>query len=185
LEQGANVNGTVESNAGYQETTLHICACNHNDSFIEHLIQKGADIHRLDEVGDSPLAKAIRYNKVQAAKTLLEYGAKFQANYTYALTYLIPHCRHMVALLVEWGLDVHSFDDRDYRNPPWLNDAILLENVEAVECLLELGANPSNESYDNYNAFRINAKMHSMFGKHIDAVDEYNMLRRLKILCLV
>ena len=185
LSQGADVNGLAEENLWYQGSTLHVCARNHNAGLIPLLVHLGARIEQTDGVRDTPLATAVRHNHEEAARVLLEHGALFCHNHLYALTLLHKHCRRMVALLVEWGVDVHSFDEKDYRNPTWLNDTILLENFEAARTLMELGANPFVQSFDNYNAFRVNVKMQLMFCKYCSDLDRHHLIRRTSLLNLI
>lgn len=60
----------------FKVTPLHIAAFNGNIRLIRLLIENGADVNAVDEMGRTPLKMArSRFNK-EAEKILLEHGAK-------------------------------------------------------------------------------------------------------------
>lgn len=77
LDAGADPNDK-ESTAG--ATPLHFAVEKDNATIINHLLAKGADIEAIDEDEDTPLMRAAKEYKLNAAEALLKKGANAQKN---------------------------------------------------------------------------------------------------------
>lgn len=73
IEKGANVNCRTEFN----NTCLNLAIIYSSSSSICHLLlENGADINAVDDNDETPLHKAIFYNRFSLAKALIDLGAK-------------------------------------------------------------------------------------------------------------
>lgn len=72
LDAGADVN---LQQAKYGWTLLHITIRRGRDAMVQLLIDKGADLNRIDGVGWTPLMESIMDDKPALCKLLLEHGA--------------------------------------------------------------------------------------------------------------
>lgn len=73
IQKGANVNCRTEFN----NTCLNLAIIYSSSSSICHLLlENGADINAVDDNDETPLHKAIFYNRFSLAKDLIDLGAK-------------------------------------------------------------------------------------------------------------
>lgn len=66
----------IDSKDKFGRTPLHIAACKDNLDCLKLIISAGAEINSQSVSGETPLIKAIRFNKYSNTKILLRYGAE-------------------------------------------------------------------------------------------------------------
>lgn len=118
-------------------TALHTVAIKGSPAMIHILLDAGADINMGDARGFTPLHEAVRYQKLPTARALLERNASIKANIDLGGTPIDFAFRsvEMVKLLVEFGADVNSINDRD----GLLHNACSIGNSGLVAYLIQLG----------------------------------------------
>jgi ankyrin repeat protein len=77
IDGGEDVNGTSGT---LPFSHLHRCVINNRYDFIEILVQRGADVHKLDPKGRTPLLTALVRGDLQAVQTLVALGAELRAS---------------------------------------------------------------------------------------------------------
>ena len=117
-------------------------ACLHTDDpdEVRQLLDRGDDIHAIDERGQSPLYIACQMNHVRAATLLLDRGADVEQGRTGGASPLILACMRgrfdVVTLCLDNGADV----DRASQGYSPLNFASLYGHSSIVSLLLDRGA---------------------------------------------
>ncbi|KAL2784708.1 hypothetical protein BJX66DRAFT_343796 [Aspergillus keveii] len=113
----------------HNDTALHAAAWRNHAEMVTLLLKHGASPDPIDDKGDTPLLRALRWRKMKAARVLIKNGANIERVNEYGLTPLISAALsgkvHAVELLIEEGAVVdlaaefsrdHDEEDRDYRN---------------------------------------------------------------------
>lgn len=74
------------------------------------LVRHGADVNATDEIGETPLMRAVRTNNLPVARILLEHDADVNAHNRYGGTALMGAVRNknMVELLLSAGADINA-----------------------------------------------------------------------------
>jgi len=75
IAHGANVELTTADGEECGTTALHLAAQNGHVSSVLTLLDAGADVDANDELGDSPLLRALRHGRSRMVKLLLRHGA--------------------------------------------------------------------------------------------------------------
>lgn len=101
---------TVNSQNAQGFSALHYAAYYKNDrSYLEPLIESGADTEASDQYGWSPLISAVEYDHLESAKTLLSCGANIEHRDKDGLTPLhhsiIRNSHQVLATLLMHGAD--------------------------------------------------------------------------------
>jgi len=126
--------------------TLALAARKNNPAILNALIQKGALVDNADEIGFTALMEAVRDNKIDATKLLLNAGASVKhVAKPSALSLGVIHMAalsgnpDMVDLIAKAGANLDLIGRDGGTAMAWGYGA---QNNEAVARLLELGANP-------------------------------------------
>ncbi|KAF3002348.1 hypothetical protein E8E14_007399 [Neopestalotiopsis sp. 37M] len=81
------------------------------EEVVEHLIDRGADIHGRDSSGRTPLHEAIRSGKQEIAKSLIDHGADVRICDSFGQTPLhVADRQESAKLLIDHGADVCACD---------------------------------------------------------------------------
>jgi len=109
-------------------------ACSYNDvAFVQHLLERGANINNRDSSGFTSLALALRDENVKLAKTLLKFGADVNADLEVCGTHLsiatIKGNSVLVHLLLKYGADP-NLSDSDGNTALHLAFSIYSKNIE-------------------------------------------------------
>ncbi|KAE9354760.1 hypothetical protein PF008_g4372 [Phytophthora fragariae] len=168
IAHGANVELTTgDSDVSCGTTALHLAAQNGHSSCVSTLLDAGADINACDDLGDTPLLRALRNGRSCMVKLLLRHGAKcdyqpdpvFQVDeppHSGASESMIgsfdPRTTSALHLAAFFGLvavvqelakssSLFSLDavDVDGATPIWL--AALMGHLEVVDFLAQQGVN--------------------------------------------
>ena len=124
---------------------LHAAAQSGNVIIIETLLSKRLDVDSRDEtLGLTPLMVSIKFDKLEAAKYLLEKGANEKLKTTLREIPILSIASTVgsvaaIEMLLSRGC---SIDSRDGRGDTPLMQAARCGNTKAVEYLLAQGANP-------------------------------------------
>ena len=150
IEYGANPDGMDDQD---RETPLNsaITSYDSEDVIIDKikiLLEAGASVDKKGEFGDTPLYLALSKNfKFKVAQFLIDNGANVNNLNRKILMineeYIIP----TINFLLENGANINEPD----RFNNILYDAIMDENLEIVEFLLEKGANPNIDFSNSYH----------------------------------
>ncbi len=118
LARGADVNARVRSKEGHNSdwgsTPLHFATASGNVEVVQMLIGAGADVRATNDVGVTPLHRAIR--SPQVAQLLLSRGAKVEMADARGRTALhwtacdSEDCRAVAGVLVDRGANVNAAD---------------------------------------------------------------------------
>lgn len=135
---GAN----ITDNTGY--TALHVLAERNDLAGIQFLLEKGANPTAKDDDGTVPAAMASSSN---AKDMLLKASAKWQQNFPLHRAVRKNDVKTASALVAA-GADVNEGLSSDGRTP--LIDAARFNKKEAVDFLLENGADVNKASYQGY-----------------------------------
>ncbi|GMF20879.1 unnamed protein product [Phytophthora lilii] len=166
IAHGAKVDLTVGDDNEDGTTALHLAAQNGHRSSVMTLLDAGADIHARDDLGDTPLLRALRHGRSRIVKLLLRHGARcespqyasspshpplsgaidavlgsFDPRKTSSLHLaaffgLLPVVQELVKFSSLFSLD--AVDD-DGATPLWL--AALMGHLNIVDVLAQQGAN--------------------------------------------
>lgn len=139
LETGAD---TEVKDGLYGRTPLSWAANQRNDTLVQLLVEKGADIEAKEEDSQTPLLRAAMYGNEAMVRLLVEKGADIEARDKDGQTPLLQAVGYeneaMVWLLVEKGANIEAQDDIESQTP--LSWAAELGNEAIVRILLEKGA---------------------------------------------
>ena len=130
---------------GQEPTLLGIALRRGHEEMANWLIDKGADIHALEEFGNTPLFMAAGGNCAKTIERLCNLGCDpntFDSGFETPLTFWGTRCsKETIHALINAGADVNV---QNHRNWTPLHCALMRkENVEeVVAMLLDAGANP-------------------------------------------
>ena len=107
------------------------------------LVQRGIDIHTIDDEGTSLLMVAAWHGKRDIAEWLLEHDAEVDREDNYSKTALMYAAdkghAEIVALLLEHGADIHKVDELAQWKP--LDYAVARDHEDVVKTMLKLKGN--------------------------------------------
>ncbi len=149
LDDGADMNATS------QRTSLHAAAANGNLEIVELLIQRGADVNRLDIHGRTPLYVAIVEHQSEVARRLTEEPSDVAVRASDGSTLLMAAVRAEDEVLVRWALDQGIGIDAarpEKTHATALMMAARSGNLEIVKMLLDSGADASLENHKGQTA---------------------------------
>lgn len=109
---------------------------------MKRLLEDGVSVQELDDLGRTPLDRAIRYNLVEFAELLLEYGALISKD---AIFYTIERNNiKMLECLIHHGIDFSVQNDRGFTP---LVQAVRQESPEIIKLLIASGAANNKTDY--------------------------------------
>lgn len=155
IQKGAKV--TAENANG--ESVLFSAVKGDNPSTINILIENGViidskDNHARDNLGNTPLHAAVKWNAMRAARTLINLGVDVNAQNLSGKTALCDACRSakadMAILLIQNGADINA---TDATGRTVLMDAIQSMNENMVRLLLDYKANVQIQEMYGRNAY--------------------------------
>ncbi len=143
LQAGASVDATVQSLQEYSsewgDTPLHTAAAAGHLQIVELLLDRGADVSAVNQMGATALHRAIDHPEV--VRTLLAHGADADATDERGRTPLSWLARYpqpeAIALLIDSGANPSA---ADHRGETPLHRAALWASTDAIELLLAAGA---------------------------------------------
>lgn len=120
---------------------LMIAIAMRKDAVVDLLLERGVDVNRGSERGETPLSNAVIANRLELGKRLVAAGANLDDT---AAALALGTAAHMgfdpwIRFLVDSGV---SPDAADERGTMALHRAASRRNVETMALLLELGAAP-------------------------------------------
>lgn len=145
LARGADVHAR-ESTDG--KTPLHAAAFNSRTRTVKMLVVAGSEVNAVHTWGESPLMVAAQYGSKDCVQKLLDCGADVNFTSPNGVNALHKATKNatlgqstpIMKLLLDYGLDVNSRDDRQ-QTP--LHYASTQSWIEKLEALLNLGADLS------------------------------------------
>ncbi|WP_407428861.1 ankyrin repeat domain-containing protein [Treponema sp.] len=155
IQKGAK----VQAKNANGETALFSAVRGDSPSTINILIDNGLVIDSKDKLGrdnlgNTPLHAAVKWNAFSAAKTLISLGVDVDAQNLSGKTALSDACRsakkEMSVLLIQNGADINA---TDATGRTVLMDAISSNNEEMVKLLLGYGANVHVQEMFGRNAY--------------------------------
>ncbi len=155
IQRGAKV--TAQNANG--ETPLFSAVKGNNPETIKILVRNGlvtdsSDNHARDNLGNTPLHAAVKWNAMKAAQTLISLGVDVNAQNLSGKTALSDACRsgkqEMALLLLKNKADINA---TDATGRTVLMDAIAGMNEQMVSLLLSKGANPKIQEMYGRNAY--------------------------------
>lgn len=155
IQKGAKV--TAQNANG--ESALFSAVKGGNPETIKILVDNGVvvnskDNHARDNLGNTPLHAAVKWNALDAAKTLISLGVDVNAQNLSGKAALNEACRSakidMAELLIKSGADINA---ADAAGRTVLMDAISGRNEQMVSLLLEHGANVQIQDLYGRNAY--------------------------------
>ena len=161
IGKGADVNATQVDGA----TGLHWAVYRDDLTAADLLLTAGAKPDAANRVGMTPLAMAAVYGNVRLVDRLLKAGADPKALGPNGETMVMYAARNgnpqLVRMFVEAGVDVNAREP--LRGTTALMWAVEQKNADAVQALLDAGANPAAKSGPaglprNYLAPRVNTR---------------------------
>ena len=155
IQKGAKVNA-VNSNG---ESALFSAVKADSPSTINLLVENGiitdsrSNLTR-DHLGNTPLHCAVRWNALQAARSVIQLGFDVNAQNLSGKTALSDTCRsgkkEMAILLMQYGANVNA---SDATGRTVLCDAVQAGNEQMTALLLANGANPQIQEMSGRNAY--------------------------------
>lgn len=153
VSKGANVNFKT---ADFGQTPLSQAVSRGFDDTVEALLKGGADPGIGDRNGYTPFALAVMGGHFDIAETLLERGADVNGTDAYGNTWLLACATtgnpEAIRWLVGKGADVNKVFGLQYGGNTALTMAARVGQLESVQTLLELGANPHLKMKDGGTA---------------------------------
>ncbi len=146
------------------ETAIFNAVKSDSPTIIELLAENGCPVDSRfqdarDNLGNTPLHAAVKFNSKNAAKKLVELGVDVDAQNVSGRTALADSCRagneELSHLLIDSGADV---DATDALGRTALMDAVFQKNEKMVDLLLNAGANVSVQDISGRSAFHEAAK---------------------------
>jgi ankyrin repeat protein len=136
-----------------RETALLLAAArnNHDDRILQALIAAGADVNRVDDMGNSALMRAVQAQNLEKVRMLLAAGANVNYSIPQGLSALLLAAgrdSHILELLIQAGANVNA----SYRGESPLMSAAFLGLKKNVELLLAAGADPNFVSVNGNTA---------------------------------
>ncbi len=155
IQRGAKV--TAQNANG--ETPLFSAVKGNNPETIKILVKNGlvtdsTDNHARDNLGNTPLHAAVKWNATKSAQTLISLGVDVNAQNLSGKTALSDACRsgktEMALLLLKNKADINA---TDAMGRTVLMDAIAGMNEQMVSLLLSKGANPKIQEMYGRNSY--------------------------------
>ena len=155
IQKGAKV--TAENANG--ESALFSAVKSNNPETIKILVENGVvidskDNHARDNLGNTPLHAAVKWNSIESAKTLISLGVDVNAQNLSGKTALNEACRsakrEMAVLLIKSGADINA---ADAAGRTVLMDAISSMNEQMVSLLIGYGANVQIQEMYGRNSY--------------------------------
>ncbi|KAJ1449184.1 ankyrin repeat-containing domain protein [Pelagophyceae sp. CCMP2097] len=153
---------------------------------VELLVGKGADVHRLDYHGHSPLHLACVWGWASTAKLLLEHGADPERanvqgqNALMAAAEFPSHTPILDLILSETHISIEA---KNVDGETALHYAVNTGDVDLVVCLLEFGSNVNAESYAKESPLRRACRNNDSAVVH--ALLDHRATRRLEAFALL
>lgn len=127
-----------------ERALIHCAVSNGHLEIVKILINAGADLEVKDRNDATALHYAVRFGFIDIVEYLLEQGASIQSQSMYGDTPLhnavgVAEYINIVKVLIDAGSDVNALD---YHGNTPLYYALYHKNTEAMELLLNAGANP-------------------------------------------
>jgi ankyrin repeat protein len=148
IDHGADVN--ARDNAidfithGAGATTLMLATQSGDNRTVELLMAKGVDVNAAMTTGATALTQAISVRNVEAARMLIEHGAK--VNFAFGQIQMTPliwasfqECPEMVRMLLRAGADVNAKDALGSTALVWASMSER-DDAQTVAALLDAGA---------------------------------------------
>lgn len=155
IQKGANINA-VNSNG---ESALFAAVKADSTKIINILVENGivtdtrSNLTR-DHLGNTPLHYAVKWNSLNAARSVISLGFDVNAQNLSGKTALSDTCRsgkkEMAELLISCGANVNA---SDVSGRSILIDSIQAGNEEMIALLLANGANPQMQEMNGRNAY--------------------------------
>lgn len=125
--------------------------CKEDEAIVRRLVADGADLHRKDRGGNTPLHEACVRNQLAIVSFLIEKGAKVNEKNKNGWTPLHVACSNVrtdtVQTLVQWGADVHAKTNFDSTPIHFIIAPMILvgwmDQLACAKILLAVGANVS------------------------------------------
>lgn len=155
IDKGADINA-VNANG---ESAVFSATKGNCPPIINLLVAKGADIDSRnvtarDNMGNTPVHSAVKWNSKEAAKKLLSFGVDVNAQNLNGKTALSEACKSgkkdMALMLIEKGANVNATDNQ---GRTVLMDAVQSQNTEIVEMLLSHSANVNVQDLEGRSAY--------------------------------
>lgn len=140
IDNGIDVN--VKFDSINKHSLLTLCALHGYDELIKFLLEKGADINYVNDIGRFPLLYTYMYNKISCAKILIDAGADINIKFeTRSLLYyaVANSSTELIELLMSKGVGLNTESSPDFTP---LTQATWLSDQKIVEFLLKNGADP-------------------------------------------
>ncbi|WP_143688761.1 ankyrin repeat domain-containing protein [Wolbachia endosymbiont of Laodelphax striatellus] len=143
----SNVVGKVEKKLKQVDTSglLQLAVLKNNKRIVETLIQKGADVNRMDIYNRDPLYYAILHRNTRMVEVLIKNGASVRKKYNDGSTPLhhaiLGNKTKIVEHLINNGADVNAVDEKG-RTPLYLAG----RNTKMISILMKNGACPLLEN---------------------------------------
>ncbi len=140
IHNGFNVNDQDQN----ERTLIHCAASNGHLQIVKILINAGADLEVKDRNDATTLHYAVRFGFLDIVQYLLAEGASVQSQSMEGDTPLhnaveFIEYKDIVKVLIDAGSDVNALDL--HQSSP-LDLALYHKNIEAIQMLLDAGANP-------------------------------------------
>jgi hypothetical protein len=155
IDKGAAVNA-VNANG---ESAVFAATKGNSPELIDLLVSKGAiidsrSVSARDNLGNTPVHAAVKWDSGNAAKTLLSHGVDVNAQNLNGKTALSEACKsgkkEFSLMLIEKGANVNATDNQ---GRTVLMDAVQSQNVEIVNMLLSRGANVNVQDLEGKSAY--------------------------------
>jgi ankyrin repeat protein len=151
----------------HERALIHCAVSNGHLEIVKILINAGADLEVKDRNDATALHYAVRFGFIDIVEYLLQHGASIQSQSMYGDTPLhnaVEYAEYIniVKVLIDAGSDLNALD---YHGNTPLYYALYHKNTEAMELLLNAGANP----------FLFNEDLDTIFDQ-LDSMDQRDRL---------